>query len=293
MTGLLQDLLNAVALGALFAVYSLGIALVFGVMRLVNVGHASLILVASYALVSLKERPFVVQLVLALVLTMSAALLIELVAFRKTRGQSDIVMLVTSFAIVIAGSSAAEMAYGAAARSVDLGSAFRDVWRLGPLFVPTISLITIAVAAALMLGLHLVLTRTRIGLDLRAVAIDMEAAQLMGVRLTRTICVAFAVSGILATGAAVLVVGQSGVVTPSSGLNPVVFGLTAAIVGGISSLKGAALGGFVLGATSQLLQAFLPTDLVAYRDALLFGAVFILLVVRPNGLIIASTGERI
>jgi branched-chain amino acid transport system permease protein len=288
-----QDVVDALALGSLFAVYSLGIALVFGVMRLVNMGQATLILVASYSLVALDRLNLGIQIGAAVLITVVGALLIELIAFRRLRGRDDSAMLVTSFAVVIAGASVAEMAFGSRSRSVDLGTAFRSHWSFLGVFVPTISLLTIGVAAALMVGLQTILTRTRLGLHLRAVALDMEAAKLMGVRINRTVGAAFAISGVLAAAAAVLIVGQSGVVTPTSGLNPVVFGLTAAIVGGISSLKGAVLGGFALGACSQILQALMPQGFVSYRDAVLFGAVFLLLIVRPNGLIVALRGERI
>jgi branched-chain amino acid transport system permease protein len=293
MKGVVQDVVDALALGSLFALYSLGIALVFGVMRLVNMGHATLILVASYSLVSLDRFTLAIQIAASVAITVASALLIELIAFRRLRGKDDSAMLVTSFAVVIAGSSLAEMIFGSRSRSVDLGPAFRGHWNVWGIFVPTISVVTIGVAVTLMVGLQVVLTRTRIGLHLRAVALDMEAATLMGVRINRTIGVAFAISGVLAAAAAVMIVGQSGVVTPTSGLNPVVFGLTAAIVGGISSLKGAVLGGFALGAASQVLQAVMPQDVVSYRDAVLFGAVFLLLIVRPNGLIVALRGERI
>jgi branched-chain amino acid transport system permease protein len=280
-------------LGSLFAVFSVGIALVFGVMRLVNMGHATLILVASYALVTASGLPLPLQIAVALLVTVAGSQLVELVAFRNVRGKDDAAMLVTSFAVVIAGASIVEMLYGSAARSVDLGAAFRDAWSFGDVYVPTISAITIGVATMLLAALHLLLSRSQVGLRLRAVAIDAETAELLGVDVNRTIGYAFAVCGVLAGAAAVLVVGQSGVVTPTSGLNPVIFGLTAAIVGGLSSLTGAAVGGLALGAASQTLQTWLPPASSPYRDAILFGAVFVVLVVRPNGIIVRLGGERI
>jgi branched-chain amino acid transport system permease protein len=237
--------------------------------------------------------PLPLQIAAAVIATVAVSQLVELVAFRKVRGEDDAAMLVTSFAVVIAGASLVEMVYGSAARSVDLGPAFRDAWSFGEVYVPTISVITIVVATVLMVGLQLLLTHTRVGLHLRAVATDAETAELMGVDVNRTISCAFAICGVLASAAAVLVVGQSGVVTPTSGLNPVIFGLTAAIVGGLSSLTGAAVGGFALGAASQTLQTALPATWSPYRDAILFGGVFVVLVVRPNGIIVRMAGERI
>jgi len=128
---------------------------------------------------------------------------------------------------------------------------------------------------------------------MRASAEDFSTSRLLGVRANRVIRVAFAMSGVFAAVASILLLGISGQVSPTFGLNAVLFGLVAAVVGGLNSVRGSVLGGYTLGMLSQVLQRFLPSDLRSFRDAFLFGGVFLFLVFRPQGIIVKGDGARI
>lgn len=221
------------------------------------------------------------------------ALLLEFVAFRGLRGADPATLLVTSFAVSVLLTALCEATFGSLPKASPLDDWFQLSWVFGSVYVPTLNGVTIIVTALLLIGLSLFLAKTRWGTHMRAAAEDFTTARMLGVRANRVIMLAFAVSGMLAAVAAILLVGTTGTVTPIFGLAPVLYGLIAAVVGGLSSLRGAVLGGFALGITSQLLQSFLPGDLRPFRDAFLFAAVFLLLVVRPQGLISPKQGERI
>jgi branched-chain amino acid transport system permease protein len=147
------------------------------------------------------------------------------------------------------------------------------------------------ITAGLLAGLWLFLTRSSIGVQMRAAAEDFSMAQLLGVRANRVIAVAFALSGVLAGTVALLFVAQVGVVSPTIGLAPALVGFVATVLGGMRSLVGATLGGFLLGILTIAAQQLLPGDLSSFRDAFVFGTVILVLLVRPQGLLGGSAAE--
>lgn len=293
MSSTVQAVVNALNLGGLYALYALGVALIFGILRLVNFAYSSLIMAGGYTLVFTAGLPLPLRLLITVLVCVALSVLLELVAFRGVRSASPETMLVTSFAVSMLMSSLAETVFGSLPRSTDLDPIFRESWTFGTVYLPKINVVTIVAVAVLIGGLALFLTRTPAGLQMRASSEDFATARLLGVRANRVISVAFGISGVLAAAAATLLLGANGSVTPTFGFNAVLFGLIAAVVGGLSSLPGAVLGGFVLGASSQLLQSLLPVELAPFRDAILFAAVFCLLVVRPQGLISTRQGVRV
>jgi branched-chain amino acid transport system permease protein len=293
MTVLVQSVVNALNLGSLYALYALGVAMIFGILKLINFAHASLITAGGYAMIFTDGLPLVVRLAVTVVVCILLAVLLELVAFRGVRGAKPETLLVTSFAVSFLLASLAETVFGGLPRSTDVSPLLRESWTIGEIYIPKLNVVTIVVVAVLIGGLSLFLTRTTAGLQMRASAEDFATARLLGVAANRVISLAFAISGVLAAAAAVLLLGASGSVTPNFGLNAVLFGLIAAVVGGLSSLRGAVIGGFALGVASQVLQTVLPVEIRPYRDAVLFVAVFALLVVRPQGLVRSAQGVRV
>jgi branched-chain amino acid transport system permease protein len=281
-----QNVIDAVALGSLYALLALGLALLFGVLGLLNWAHGELIMVGGYAVVLLSGL-FLPLIVLAMIgVVVLLALTMERVAFRPVRGARPETMLVTSFGISFLLQSVALMVFGSRPRSTTVSSSLLEPVTVAGISIPRLDLVTVGVAAACLVSLTLLLSRTRLGIQLRGAAQDFEMTMLLGVNANRVIAVAFGISGLLATAAAFLLVAQTGVVTPTFGANPVLIAFTAVIVGGMGSLVGGAVGGFVIGALSVLLQAILPTSLDPFRDAFLFGFVLIMLIARPEGLVV-------
>jgi branched-chain amino acid transport system permease protein len=285
MSDAIQYIIDGAALGSFYAIFALGIALIFGIMRLINFAHGELIMVGSFAIYLTQTLWWPLIVLAAVGSAVLMALITERVAFRPVRGASPATLLITSFAVSYLLQSTARLIFTSLPKSADIDPLLRESFTIGNVFVSSLTVITIAVTAALLLGLAVFLRTTSMGMQMRAAAEDFDAARLCSVDANRVVAVAFALSGVLAGAAALLVIGQSGSLYPTMGLTPVLFGFTAAVIGGMSSLAGAVLGGYLLGAGSTVLTNMLPHGIAPFRDALLFLLVMVVLTLRPEGIV--------
>lgn len=289
MTTTIQGIIDALSFGSLYALFALGIALIFGVIGLMNLAHGELIMIGAYALVLATDVPLFLRLLLCIALVVSVGLVMERAAFRPVRTANPSTLLVTSFAVSFLLQNLVIQVVGSVPRVTNLSTVFSESFTVGNIRIPKLNAITVVVTALLLGSLVLFLSRTRIGVQMRAAAEDFMMARLLGVRANRVIAVAFGISGLLAATAAILLVGQTGSATPTIGSLPVLYALVATIIGGVGSLLGAVLGGYLLGAVTVALQLWLPIEWQPFRDALTFSFVFLVLVVRPQGLIVAKS----
>jgi branched-subunit amino acid ABC-type transport system permease component len=280
----IQDVIDAIAFGSLYALFALGIALIFGVMRLVNFAHGELIMAGAYTLV-LIGLPSPALVPLAVLIVVCLALAMERFAFRPLRGASPATLLVASFALSFLLQSAAALKWGSLPRTTDFASGLSSSFTVGSVVIAKLDIVITAATLALLIALNLFLNRTTVGTQMRAAAEDFRMARSVGIRANTVIATAFALSGLLAAVAATLLVIQTGTITPTVGVNPVLVAFIATIVGGLGSLSGAVLGGYVIGALTVALQASLPLELRPYRDAFVFATVLLLLIGRPQGLL--------
>lgn len=283
MSEFAQTLVDGLALGSLYALLALGVALVFGLLGLVNFAHGELLMLGGYTIFVLRDAPFVVIVVAVLAVVVLAAVLMERAAFRPVRTADPTTMLVTAFALSYLLQSIVQFGFGARPKAVDVAP-FDDSAVVLGLRVAKMDLLTIGVAAVLLLGLMLFLRRSAIGTQMRAAAENFRMARMLGVRSNTVIAIAFGISGLFAGAAGILLVAQSGTLTPQMGIAPVLIAFVATVVGGMGTLFGSAAGGLLLGLLSVLLQAYLPSDLQPFRDAFVFAAVIVILLARPNGL---------
>jgi branched-chain amino acid transport system permease protein len=289
MHSLVQNIVDALTFGSLYALFALGIALVFGIMRLINFAHGSLIMIGGFALVLLDGVPLVLRLPLVLAIVVVAALAMERVAFRSVRDASPATMLITSFALSYLLQSLAILILGTLPRSTNLLSGLTKSFDIAGISVQWLDVVTIVVTIALLVALTAFLARTSIGVQLRAAAEDFRMARVLGVRANSVVATAFAISGLLAGVASVLLVAQGGVVSTEIGAGPVLVAFIATVLGGMGSMRGAVLGGLALGAITVALQAYLPVELRYYRDAFAYSAVIAVLLMRPQGLFVAAS----
>jgi branched-chain amino acid transport system permease protein len=295
MIGLLQNLIDALSLGSLYALAALGIGLMFGVLRLINFAHGDLITIGAYALIVpgadatarmfIGAWPLPLMLLAVFAIVVAFALLSDLLLFRHLRHASAPTLMIASFAAGYIIENGILVVYGARPKAIDLWPGLgRDVM-IGALHVPKLQLVTIGVTLLLMIALTLFLKRTRYGVQMRAAAEDFRMARYVGVRANFVIGLAFSISGILAAVASLLYISQTGGLSFTLGVPLMLFGLIATVVGGMGSLIGAVVGGFAVGFVSSTLQAYLPEDLRSFRDAFVFAIVILILLVRPSGLI--------
>jgi branched-chain amino acid transport system permease protein len=285
---LIQDVINAISLGSFYALSALGIALIFGVMRLINFAHGQLIMVAGYLLVFLVPRTsWYVWIAGVLVVSVVLALAMERVAFRPVRFAEPATLMITSFAVSYLLQNVAILTLTAIPRTVGIPLEITQPVQVGGLYIEKLNIITLGITVVLVAALTFFLHRTTMGVQMRAAAEDFRMARILGISTNRVIATAFAISGVFAGAAALVLVAQGGTVDPTFGVVPVLYAFTATILGGMGSLIGAAIGGYLLGVLTVALQLVLPARLAAYRDALVFLVVIVLFIVRPQGLIVA------
>lgn len=285
MTEVIQNAVDAVALGSIYALFALGLALIFGVMRLVNLAHGEIIMAAGYLLYVTDGLPWWLRVAITLCGCVLLSAVIMRLALQPLRDADPVTLLVGSLAVSYLLQNAARVWQTDTAKAPDGLPVLDRSVSLAGVQVSALSLVAIGVTAALLVGLRAALQRTSIGLKMRAAAEDATMARLLGVRANAVIMAAFAIGGLLAAVGGILLVSQTGTVTPTIGVSAMLFGLIACVVGGLGSLSGAVLGGMLLGVSSVALQATLPLGIRPYRDAVLFAAVFLIILLRPEGLI--------
>jgi branched-chain amino acid transport system permease protein len=287
----IQNAIDAISLGSLYALLALGIALIFGIMQLINFAYGELLMIGGYSLFFLVDIELGIAIVGVIIIVIVSALLMERVAFRPVRGADPSTLLVTSFALSFLLQNVAILAFGSRPKSVPLPAGLSEFFTVGDLRISRLSVLIVVVTAILLVSLALFLKRTTLGIQMRAAAEDFGVTRLLGVRANVVIAAAFGLSGFLAAVAAILLVSQTATVTPTMGVTPVIIAFVATVLGGMGSLPGAVIGGFFVGCLTVALQASLPLNLRLYRDAFVFGAVILVLLLRPQGIVVTRAAR--
>jgi branched-chain amino acid transport system permease protein len=283
-----QFVIDSLSVGSLYALLSLGIALVFGIMGLINFAYGELIVASGYTLAIVSAGTDVVRILPVILVAVVLSLLLERIAFRPLRGAPPDTLLVASFAVSFFLQSLAILIFGSLPRSTGVLLGLSKPVEVLGYPVRKLDLVTIGITAVMLALLVVLLKRTSIGIQMRASAENFNMARLLGVRANRVIAFAFALSGLLAAVATIILVAQTGLVGPTMGAGPLLAAFVATIVGGLGTLTGAVLGAYVLGGVTVLLQVTLPESLRPYRDAFVFVALVAILVARPQGLLGAA-----
>ena len=288
-----QQLVNALALGGTYALLALGVAIVFSIMGLVNYAHGELLTVTGYALFFLAATslPVPVTIGIAIAVACGAALLMERVAFRPFRGASGTTLLLTSFAVSLILQILFQDLIDPRGKPVPIAAGLNRLVNVFGFDIALLQLISIASSLGLLVAMSLFLSRTRLGISVRAAAQDFQVTRLMGIRANAVIATVFAASGLLAGVAGVLWVAQRAIVDPFMGLAPVLAAFVAAVVGGLGSLPGAVLAGYLLGFIEIMVRAFLPPEFQPLREGVVWTIVICVLLLRPEGLF-RRTGSR-
>jgi branched-chain amino acid transport system permease protein len=282
----LQTVVDGVGIGAIYALMAVGIGLVFGVLRLVNFAYGQLIMAGAFALALASEWdwPAWAGIVLCFAVVVALTMVMERLVFRPLRTQSPAVMLVATFAVAFLLQAIALLWFGPLGKPATALVSLNRPVSIGDVDVRKITLVAIVVAAISLLLLTALLERTSIGLHMRAASLDFQTARLLGVRANRVIGAAVLLSGLLAATVAVLLTVQNPLVTPGFAFNETILVLAGVVLGGMSRLISATLGGFSIGFASGLLGGALPTEQSQYLPTFLFAAVILVLLVRPAGL---------
>ena len=296
MTITWQNLADGFSLGAIYALMAVGVGLVFGVLRLVNFAYGQLVMAGAFALALASQWgwPLWAGIVLCFAVVLALSLFMDRLVFRPLRGHSPAVMLVATFAVAFLLENIALLSFGSLGKIASSVASLNQPWDIGGVNIRKIAVVAVVVAALCLLLLQLLLTRTEIGLHMRASSMDFFTARMLGVRANRVIAVAVLVSGVLAAIVAVLLTVQSPLVTPDFALEDTIVVLAGVVVGGLNRPIPATLGGFSLGFAIGVLGGALPTTQSQYLPSFIFAAVIVVLLVRPRGLFdFSKTVERV
>lgn len=285
MTNLIQDIVSGLGLGGTYALLALGLALVFSVLRLINFAYGELMTITGYIMFFALGAGIATPLVLVLGILGAgvASVAMERVVFRPFRNADATTLLLTSFALSVGLQTLFQTTISANAKGVNL-SFIPGVVNIGKVQIQGIELVATVTSLVVLLALGVFLLRTTLGVSIRATAENFHVARLMGIRANRVIVTCFLISGLLAGVAGVLWVMQEASVNPLLGATPVLKAFVAAIVGGLGSLRGVVVAGFLLGFLETFLQAYLPGAESGYRDAFLWLILIGVLLLRPQGL---------
>ena len=286
----IQNILNSLTLGSLYALVAIGYTMVYGILRLINFAHSEIFMLGAYFVfwgITLVHLPWPVAMVLAILVTASLGVLVDQVAYRPLRDAPRISALISSIGVSFFLQNVAIVFFQAIPREV-----YRPQWLEDPilfhgvrvlpltLFVPLLSLV-------LMLLLIYIVYRTKTGLGMRAISKDIETSYLMGVPVNRVIAITFGIGSALAAASGIMWALRYPQLQPIMGTIPGFKAFIAAVFGGIGSIQGAVIGGVTLGFIEIMTVAFFP-DLAGYRDAFAFVLLILVLMVKPTGLL----GER-
>jgi branched-chain amino acid transport system permease protein len=302
MTAIIQIVVDAFSLGSIYALGALGIALIFGVMRLVNFAHGDTIAFCVFALlwpsidaaaiVFAGNLPTVLLIPLILAIGAGLSVLSEIIVFRRFRNANPATMMIASFSLGFVIKYFLLMLYSSRPKSIDLWPSLSEPVVFLGARIPLLQIVTVSITLGILAALTFFLKRSRFGLDMRAAAEDFTMARMLGVRANRVIMMAFALSGMLAAATGLILATQTGTVDIQMGASLMLIAFIATVIGGLGSLIGAVLAGYLIGAASVLMQVILPLDARPFRDAFVYGAVIVTLIWRPNGLLAAKSARQ-
>lgn len=289
---MLQQLVNGLILGSVYALLALGYTMVYGIIKLINFAHGDIYMMGAfmgYFLINSLHLNFFLALILAMVGTAALGVLVEFLAYRPLRNSTRIAALIT--AIGVSFFLEYVMVYFVGANTRSFPQVIETVrYNFGPISLTNIQLMILVISLILMVLLQVIVQKTKMGKAMRAVSVDSDAAQLMGINVNRTISFTFALGSALAGAAGVLIALYYNSLEPLMGMTPGLKSFVAAVLGGIGIIPGAALGGFVIGLLETFATAFGMSD---FRDAIVYGILILILLVCPAGILGKNVKEKV
>lgn len=292
---IIQQLVNGLSLGSIYALLAIGLTMVYGILRLINFAHGDLMMLGAYlasVLIGIVYMPLVVAVLVPTIVIGLFGLLMERTAYKPLRGAPEVAMLITSLGVSRLLQNGTVMALSPQPRSFKLPGDLTTSITIGSIRFTPLDAITLGLVIVLMIALSLFINKSRTGMAMRASSENLQAARLIGIKVNYVIGAAFVIGSALAGIAGFLWASRYGIIDPFMGFLPGVKAFVAAVIGGIGSIRGAVVGGYILGIAEIGFVGFLPPEFSGYRDAFVFGLLLLVLLVRPNGLFGKSEIER-
>ncbi len=294
MQNFLENIINGLTSGSLYALIALGYTMVYGIAKMINFAHGDIIMVGAYTVFvcsSTLNLPVWVTVILAIVVCAVLGVTIEKVAYKPLRNAPTLAVLITAIGVsyFLQNLCQAIPAFGANPKTVESLIPSKGISVAG-ITISYTTIITVVITVVVMIVLNLFIKKTRLGSAMRAVSEDKGAATLMGINSNAIISLTFAIGSALAGVAGILYVCQYGTIQPTMGALPGIKAFVAAVIGGIGSVPGAMIGGLGLGLLEAMTKAYISTTLL---DAIVFGILILVLLFMPTGILGSKRTEKV
>ena len=291
----MQHLANGISLGSLYALLAIGYTMVYGILRLINFAHGDVFMLATYiAFYSITAflLPWWAAFLIAIILTCLFGILLERAAYRPLRSSPRISVMISAIGASFLIENLAIVVFGGRPKAFPIAPVFSHILKAGEVSISIVSVIIPIITAIALVILNYIVNKTKTGMAMRAVSKDYDAAKLMGININHIISFTFGAGSVLAAIGGIMWSLKYPQLIPLMGIMPGLKCFIAAVVGGIGNIKGAVVGGFILGMGEILLVAYLPA-MSGYRDAFAFVLLIVILLVKPTGLMGQNSAEKV
>lgn len=295
LTLLIQHLSNGISLGSLYALIAIGYTMVYGILGLINFAHGDIFMMATYFAffgIGMFHLPWYVAFILAIAFTGALGMGLESVAYKPLRNAPKISVLISAIGASFLLENIATVIFGGKPKAFPEISIFTNKLKIGNIYMQNLTIYIPIITLILLAILLYLINHTKTGMAMRAVSKDYEAARLMGIDVNRTISLTFGIGSMLAAAGGLMWASKFPQISPLMGVIPGLKCFIAAVIGGIGNIKGAVIGGFILGVGEIMLVALLPS-LTGYRDAFAFILLIVILLFKPTGIMGEKISEKV
>ena len=291
LTTILQHCLTGISLGGAYALIAIGYTMVYGILRLINFAHGDIFMMAGYFMIfAMASFPWQVAIPLVIVGTIVMGVVIERVAYKPLRTAPRMSIMISAIGVSYLLQNLATYLFTAIPRGYPEIPFLKKIFHIGALSASLVTFLTPVLTILLVIFLMLLIKKTKVGMAMRAVSKDFETSQLMGIKINNIISATFVIGSALAAGGSILYFTDRMSVTPFSGTLPGLKCFVAAVFGGIGSIPGAVVGGFVIGIAETLLVAM---GYSTFSDAFTFLLLIVMLLFRPTGLFGEKSTDKV
>ncbi|NCA99710.1 MAG: branched-chain amino acid ABC transporter permease [Clostridia bacterium] len=291
LTTFIQHILTGVSLGGAYALIAIGYTLVYGILLLINFAHSDIFMMAGYFMIfAMATMPWPIAIPVVIVATVVLGVLIEKAAYKPLRSAPRMSIMISSIGVSYLLQNLATYLFSALPKGYPTIAPLKKVFQIGPVSASLVTFLTPVLTLILVFILMYLINHTKLGMAMRAVSKDYDTSKLMGIKINQIISLTFVIGSSMAAIGSILYFTDRMSVTPFSGTLPGLKCFVAAVLGGIGSVPGAVLGGFIIGISETFLTAL---GYSTYSDAFTFMLLILILIFRPTGLIGETVTDKV